>query len=324
MQPETLAARRERGCATVREWAGAPFAAMAQSGHGRKVGGVGGEVQGAFLRRIQGFGLRKGQRFEVKGFGLGQTQYGRTAFFKTGQFQRSGCCGHAIELAPVQQHQPPRPGLGFFQQGAEARVVHDKDVFHPCQFQRHQRVAAGRAAHAHGPHKGHAAQLRGHAGCRKAGRRRVGGRKGDDRPWRGMRDGAPPKTQMAVALLAALAGGAFAKVHVGQRQPCFDCGAQVRGRGLVSGSGKGIPFREAHHITGQAVAMAEKAGNGLEDLTLGELQTLEPRVEVTVFAILEYAAAVSRRETPGGTGPRSVETQLEQMREWLGQILGKD
>ena len=87
---------------------------------------------------------------------------------------------------------------------------------------------------------------------------------------------------------------------------------------------RGIPFREAHHITGQAVAMAEKAGKGLEDLTLGELQLLEPRIDDTVFAILEYAAAVSRRETPGGTGPRSVETQLEQMHEWLGQILGKD
>ena len=48
------------------------------------------------------------------------------------------------------------------------------------------------------------------------------------------------KTQMAVALLAALAGGAFAKVHVGQRQPCFDGGAQVRGCGLISGCGKGI------------------------------------------------------------------------------------
>ena len=88
--------------------------------------------------------------------------------------------------------------------------------------------------------------------------------------------------------------------------------------------GKGIPFREAHHITGQAVAMAEKAGKGLEDLTLGELQSLEPRIDDSVFAILEYAAAVSRRETPGGTGPRSVETQLEQIHQWLGQNLGEE
>ena len=88
--------------------------------------------------------------------------------------------------------------------------------------------------------------------------------------------------------------------------------------------GKGIPFREAHHITGQAVAMAEKAGKGLEDLSLGELQSLEPRIDDTVFAILEYAAAVSRRETPGGTGPRSVETQLEQIHQWLGQNLGEE
>ena len=70
--------------------------------------------------------------------------------------------------------------------------------------------------------------------------------------------------------------------------------------------------------------MAEKAGKGLEDLTLGELQSLEPRIDDSVFAILEYAAAVSRRETPGGTGPRSVETQLEQIHQWLGQNLGEE
>ena len=68
----------------------------------------------------------------------------------------------------------------------------------------------------------------------------------------------------------------------------------------------------------------EKAGKGLEDLTLGELQSLETRIDDSVFAILEYAAAVSRRETPGGTGPHSVETQLEQIHQWLGQNLGEE
>lgn len=83
--------------------------------------------------------------------------------------------------------------------------------------------------------------------------------------------------------------------------------------------GKGLPFREAHHVTGQAVAAAEREGKGLEDLTLPELQSLEPRIGSDVYAVLDYAAAVRRRETPGGTGPRSVARQLEQLELWLAE-----
>lgn len=83
--------------------------------------------------------------------------------------------------------------------------------------------------------------------------------------------------------------------------------------------GKGLPFREAHHVTGQAVAAAEREGKGLEDLTVPELQSLEPRIGSDVYAVLDYAAAVRRRETPGGTGPRSVARQLEQLELWLAE-----
>ena len=67
--------------------------------------------------------------------------------------------------------------------------------------------------------------------------------------------------------------------------------------------GKGLPFREAHHVTGHAVALAEKQGKGLEDLSLAELQQLDARIADDVYAVLDYAAAVRRRETPAGTGP---------------------
>lgn len=83
--------------------------------------------------------------------------------------------------------------------------------------------------------------------------------------------------------------------------------------------GRGLPFREAHHVTGQAVAAAEREGKGLEDLTLPELQALEPRIDSDVYAVLDYTAAVRRRETPGGTGPRSVARQLEQLELWLAE-----
>ncbi|MGE9984805.1 argininosuccinate lyase [Desulfovibrio sp. SGI.169] len=81
--------------------------------------------------------------------------------------------------------------------------------------------------------------------------------------------------------------------------------------------GKGLPFREAHHVTGQAVAAAEREGKGLEDLSLPELRALEPRIDGGVYEVLDYAAAVRRRETPGGTGPRSVARQMEQLGQWL-------
>ena len=81
---------------------------------------------------------------------------------------------------------------------------------------------------------------------------------------------------------------------------------------------QGVPFREAHHVTGQAVAAAERENKGLEDLTLPELQALSPRIGDDVYEVLRCARAVERRETPGGTGPRSVERQLEDFRDWLG------
>ena len=81
--------------------------------------------------------------------------------------------------------------------------------------------------------------------------------------------------------------------------------------------GKGLPFREAHHVTGHAVALAEKEGKGLEDLTLEQLRTLDERINEDVYAVLDYDAAVRRRETPAGTGPKSVARQLDQLRQWL-------
>ncbi len=81
--------------------------------------------------------------------------------------------------------------------------------------------------------------------------------------------------------------------------------------------GKGVPFREAHHLTGRLVALAEARGVGLEDLALTDFQVVSPLVEADVFAILDYRAAVERRETPGGTGPASVTSQLAALEMWL-------
>ena len=81
--------------------------------------------------------------------------------------------------------------------------------------------------------------------------------------------------------------------------------------------GKGVAFREAHHLTGHAVALAESRGVNLEDLRLEELRGICPEIGADVFAVLEPAAAVRRRQTPGGTGPGPVEEQLAALKAWL-------
>lgn len=85
---------------------------------------------------------------------------------------------------------------------------------------------------------------------------------------------------------------------------------------------KGIPFREAHHITGRAVAFAETTGKALEDLTLEEFQSFSDRIDHDVYAILDYQAAVARRETCGGTGPKSVGHQIASITGWMEKKSG--
>ena len=80
---------------------------------------------------------------------------------------------------------------------------------------------------------------------------------------------------------------------------------------------RGMPFREAHHVSGRAVAMAEEKGVGLENLTLEELRSLSPLIDEDVYTALDYDTAVARRNVPGGTGPESVARQLEKMGRWL-------
>ncbi|GAB7023053.1 argininosuccinate lyase [Salidesulfovibrio brasiliensis] len=82
---------------------------------------------------------------------------------------------------------------------------------------------------------------------------------------------------------------------------------------------KGVPFREAHHITGAAVAFAEDAGKGLEDLTLDEFKEFSDSIGEDVYEVLDYDACIKRRTSPGGTGPDSVAAQLALVREWIGR-----
>ena len=79
-----------------------------------------------------------------------------------------------------------------------------------------------------------------------------------------------------------------------------------------------IPFREAHHITGAAVKLAESKGVALDALTLEELTAIDARIDQRVFAALSVEASVASRASYGGTAPDQVKIQIARARAELG------
>ncbi|HEY6816769.1 MAG TPA: argininosuccinate lyase [Croceibacterium sp.] len=79
-----------------------------------------------------------------------------------------------------------------------------------------------------------------------------------------------------------------------------------------------IPFREAHHVTGAAVKLAESKGVALEALSLDELQAIDGRIGEGVFAALSVEASVAARNSHGGTAPAQVRKRIAEAREALG------
>ena len=67
-----------------------------------------------------------------------------------------------------------------------------------------------------------------------------------------------------------------------------------------------VPFREAHHISGRAVAAAEIAGKALDEMGLEELQAIDPRIDERALPRLSVEASVAARRSAGGTAPERV------------------
>jgi len=76
----------------------------------------------------------------------------------------------------------------------------------------------------------------------------------------------------------------------------------------------GLPFRQAHHVTGQLVKLAEDRGCGLEDLNLADMQAIEPAIGDDVFAVLGLDNSVASRSSAGGTAPGNVAEAASQAR----------
>ena len=79
-----------------------------------------------------------------------------------------------------------------------------------------------------------------------------------------------------------------------------------------------IPFREAHHITGAAVKLADEKGVALDGLSIGDLKAIDSRIDERVFDALSVDASVAARASYGGTAPVRVREQVAAAKKRLG------
>ncbi|MFV0474533.1 MAG: argininosuccinate lyase, partial [Pikeienuella sp.] len=78
-----------------------------------------------------------------------------------------------------------------------------------------------------------------------------------------------------------------------------------------------MPFRDAHHVTGALVKLAEDRGCDLADLSLEDMQAVEPRISADVFSVLTVENSVASRMSHGGTAPEQVRRQIGRWKEIL-------
>jgi len=79
----------------------------------------------------------------------------------------------------------------------------------------------------------------------------------------------------------------------------------------------GLPFREAHHVTGSLVAMAEAGGVDLPDLSLEQMRSVHPGITADIFDVLGVHNSVASRTSYGGTAPSQVRAQIARWKEQL-------
>jgi argininosuccinate lyase len=79
----------------------------------------------------------------------------------------------------------------------------------------------------------------------------------------------------------------------------------------------GLPFRDAHHVTGRIVALAEEKGSELADVSLADMQKVHSAITKDVFNVLTVEASASSRTSYGGTSPVRVAEQVAQWKQRL-------
>jgi argininosuccinate lyase len=81
-----------------------------------------------------------------------------------------------------------------------------------------------------------------------------------------------------------------------------------------------LPFREAHHVTGRVVALAESKKLKLNEMSIADLQSIEPKITKDIFKVLTVENSVALRRSLGGTSPVNVKREATR---WLKQLKSK-
>jgi argininosuccinate lyase len=79
----------------------------------------------------------------------------------------------------------------------------------------------------------------------------------------------------------------------------------------------GLPFREAHEITGRVVRRAEALKRPLHKLPLDEFRAIEPRIDPSLYTVLGASQSAASRTSQGGTAPANVRKEA---RRWLARL----
>jgi len=122
--------------------------------------------------------------------------------------------------------------------------------------------------------------------------------------------------------LAAMAGMIETATFVSERMGALAAAGHATATDLADWLVReaNVPFREAHHITGRAVKLADEAGKPLWELSLAELQGIDARIAAGVFDVLSPQASVKSRTSYGGTAPAQVKARIAAARKMLGMM----
>ncbi|KUI61945.1 putative argininosuccinate lyase [Cytospora mali] len=82
---------------------------------------------------------------------------------------------------------------------------------------------------------------------------------------------------------------------------------------------KGVPFRETHHISGQCVALSEKTGTPMNELTYEQMRSADERFEEDISETFDYEKSVEMRSAKGGTSKACVLEQVKVLKEMAAQ-----
>jgi argininosuccinate lyase len=80
---------------------------------------------------------------------------------------------------------------------------------------------------------------------------------------------------------------------------------------------KGLPFRDAHHVSGSLVGKCVKENRALDDLSLEELRAAHPAFEEDVYEAISLKTCVERRSLRGGPAPVAVEDSICRGESWM-------